>query len=340
MLTAGTIRAATGLAVVKVIGDLGFDPVPVLATANWTAPMLEHPDKPVPFVALGRLVTAAVAATKCEHFGLLVGETAGTALMGPLGFAARHAPDVGAALRLAKRHLGIHDRGGVVHLSVQDGIVALGYRLVQPQVPGGDQIVDGALAVAFQLMQTLGGQGWHPQEVRLGRRRPADPRPYVVLFGNQVHFDAEDSSIIFPARWLDHRISGADPELERILLGVIEAMPQPPEQDFPDEVRRVMTGMLGSGEVRRDAIAQAFGISTSTLHRHLSERGTSHRELLDEVRFEMACRILSETKLPTGQVGIMLGYSEASAFTRSFKRRFGCGPAEWRSSHRAERSST
>ena len=119
---------------------------------------------------------------------------------------------------------------------------------------------------------------------------------------------------------------------------MIEATPRPPERDLRDDVRRVMSGMIGTSRVQRDAIARAFGVSTSTLHRQLSEIGTSYRDLLDEVRSEAACRILADTALPTSQVAMMLGYSEASAFTRSFKRRFGCGPAEWRSSGRGRRT--
>ena len=54
--------------------------------------------------------------------------------------------------------------------------------------------------------------------------------------------------------------------------------------------------------------------------------------LLDEVRCETACRLLENTTLPVAQVALMLGYSEVSAFARSFKRRLACGPGAWRAS--------
>jgi AraC-like DNA-binding protein len=50
------------------------------------------------------------------------------------------------------------------------------------------------------------------------------------------------------------------------------------------------------------------------------------------VRCEIACRLLQNTTLPVAQVARTLGYSEVSAFTRSFKRRLAYGPAAWRAS--------
>jgi AraC-like DNA-binding protein len=75
-------------------------------------------------------------------------------------------------------------------------------------------------------------------------------------------------------------------------------------------------------------------MSSSTLHRRLGALGTGFRDLLDEVRFEMACRLLESTAAPVAQVATLLDYSETSAFTRSFKRRLGCGPAAWREAAR------
>src|SRR5208337_5034837 len=105
MLAADTIRVAPALAALEVVRDFDVDPAPILAEAGLSAALLRDPDNVMPFAALGRLLAAAAAKTKCNHFGLLVGQKAGPSTIGILGFGARHAPGVRSALKLLTSHL-------------------------------------------------------------------------------------------------------------------------------------------------------------------------------------------------------------------------------------------
>jgi len=67
-----------------------------------------------------------------------------------------------------------------------------------------------------------------------------------------------------------------------------------------------------------------------TLSRHLKELGTSFQNLLDEVRFEIARQLLEDSRMEIIQIAALLGYSNASAFTRAFRRWSSTTPAEWR----------
>jgi len=328
--SSGTIRAAPALALVGVLGDLGHDPAPILAEAGWSPKLLDDPDNIVPYAELGRLVATAAEHTGCDHIGLLLGKRAGLAALGAFGFAARNAPDVRSALLLVTQPLAHHDRCGVAALAEHGKVATLGYRILHPAVRGGELIIDGAMTIAFEMMKALCGPEWRPLETSLARRPPADARPYLAQFGEPVRFGAEESAISFSERWLGRKIPGADPELQRLLLRMIGADTPTREHDLRDDVRRLLIGMVGSGDTTRAAIARAFGMSSRTLHRRLAALGTSFRGLLDAVRCEKACGILTATDVPVAQVALMLGYSETSAFTRSFKRQLGCGPAAWR----------
>jgi hypothetical protein len=114
METANTIRVAPALAVVAVVRDFGLDPAAVLTEAGWSSNLPNDPEDIVPYAAVGRLIAVAAASTECDHFGLLFGLKAGPSVMGALGFAARHAPNVRSALRLLAGQFAHHDRGGVV----------------------------------------------------------------------------------------------------------------------------------------------------------------------------------------------------------------------------------
>ncbi len=330
----GTMRVAPALALVRVLGDLGHDHAAVLAAAGWPPGLLNNPENLAPFTAFGRLLAVAAMQTGCEHLGLLVGQAAGPSAIGAIGFAARHAPDVRSALELLRCHLVRHNSGAVVTQTVMGNVAMVGYRIYHSEMPGGPHITVGALVVAFQLMKLLCGPQWEPLETSFALHWPGDLRPYHTQFGEAVRFEAEESALSFSAEWLDSKIVGADPELQRVLLRMIGGGEAPQVHSLHTDIRGVLAGMIGNGDVHQDAVARMFGLSSRTLHRRLAALGTSFQALHDEVRCEIACRLLNSTKLPVSQVALMLGYSEASAFTRSFTRRMGCGPATWRSAQR------
>jgi AraC-like DNA-binding protein len=69
-----------------------------------------------------------------------------------------------------------------------------------------------------------------------------------------------------------------------------------------------------------------------TLNRRLAAIGTTFREVLDDVRFETARELLEYTNIALIEIATTLGYEDASAFSRSFRRWAGCAPSEWRAS--------
>ncbi len=334
MVTASTIRVAPALAVVAVVRDFGLDPVAILTEAGWSPSLLNDPENIVPYAAVGRLFAVAAARTECDHFGLLFGLKAGPSVIGALGFASRHAPDVRSALQLLAGRFAHHDRGGVVTFAVEDVVTTLGYRILDPKMPGSGHITAGSLAIGFQLMKMLCGTSWQPLETSFAFHRPTDVKPYHNLFGDSVRFNAGESVLSFASHWLDCKVSGADPELQRVLLRAIGSSDTETSKnrDLRDEVRGVLAGMIGHGNINQIAVASTFGLSSRTLHRRLAALGASFQGLLDDVRCERACQLLENTAMPVAEVAVMLGYSEVSAFTRSFKRRLACGPASWRAS--------
>src|SRR3954453_21939064 len=86
--------------------------------------------------------------------------------------------------------------------------------------------------------------GWTPAEVLLPRGPPPDLEPYRTFFRAPVRFEEETASLVFPARWLDHRIVGADAVFRRMFeerVGELEAVH---DGDFQEELRRVLRTQL------------------------------------------------------------------------------------------------
>ena len=61
-------------------------------------------------------------------------------------------------------------------------------------------------------------------------------------------------------------------------------------------------------------------MSSKTLERRLAEREASYRELVDDIRCDLAKHLLANTDVRLHQIAYALGYSEPGPLVRAFKR--------------------
>jgi AraC-like DNA-binding protein len=111
------------------------------------------------------------------------------------------------------------------------------------------------------------------------------------------------------------------------VVALIEKLPK--AEATIDAVRRHLAGELGKGQPTLEQIAPRLHMSPRTLHR-LEDEGSSFRQMLSEVRRELASRHLMERRLAIGEIAFLLGFSEPSAFHRAFKRWTGHAPLTYR----------
>lgn len=95
-------------------------------------------------------------------------------------------------------------------------------------------------------------------------------------------------------------------------------------------VREAIVASLRHGDATIECAARALGVSVRTLQRHLARLGTSHSEMLAELRLEIACRLLAGSSPPLSEIAKFLGYANASSFSRAFARSMGVQPVAYR----------
>ena len=95
-------------------------------------------------------------------------------------------------------------------------------------------------------------------------------------------------------------------------------------------VRDVVARQLRGGDPSVQATAKALGLTPRTLQRRLNDEGVSYQVVVDQLRAELAARYLETEGLSVTEVAFLLGYSEASAFARAYKRWTGKSPTEAR----------
>jgi AraC-like DNA-binding protein len=94
-------------------------------------------------------------------------------------------------------------------------------------------------------------------------------------------------------------------------------------------VRAQLAQDLEHGGLDLAVVAQQLAMSERTLRRHLREAGTGFRELLDDVRRERALLLADEGGRSATEIAVMVGFEDAAAFARAFKRWTGVLPRDY-----------
>lgn len=329
-VTTGLVRVGPLMALPDVLRGFGVEPDELLAPFGVRADYFADPENILSFVTAGEILCRCVEISRCEHFGLLVGRRAGLSSLGPIGFLMQSAPDVRSALEALFRHLHVHDSGAVITLDSAGAYVSLGYTILQHEVPCREQILAIAMAIGLNILRGLCGADWQPDETHFAFRRPRDPAPYREFMGPRVRFDAESSAFVFASRWLDRPLAGADPLLHRLMRERVSELERLAGDDLITQVRRILRTLVMTPDCSLEAAARLSGMHGRTFNRRLAGHRTSFLELREEARRELACQLLESTSKPANQVAVTLGYTDASSFTRAFKRWTGMTPGHWR----------
>ncbi|WP_394828044.1 helix-turn-helix transcriptional regulator [Pendulispora albinea] len=129
------------------------------------------------------------------------------------------------------------------------------------------------------------------------------------------------------------RPHGADPVLANLIGQQAETMLADLRRtSTSDDVRRAVREELRSGAPAMDRIARRLSTTPSTLRRRLSEEGVRYKDLLESARRESAYAYLRDPSLTMTEIAFRLGYRDATAFFRVFKRWTGQTPTEYRRS--------
>lgn len=101
------------------------------------------------------------------------------------------------------------------------------------------------------------------------------------------------------------------------------------EEDLIRAVRIAIAEGLSRGSANLEGIARRLGLSYRSVQRRLTQKGTSFSEMIDQERRGLALRRMVEPGARASEVGFELGFAEASAFTRAFRRWTGLSPTEY-----------
>lgn len=326
---APTVRIGNVGALPSVFAGLGVDLKAGLRSAGLGADSFCDPERIVPYRALDELIAYGARESGCDHIGLLIGGA--TPDLGLASFLLVNAPTVRDGLRDLVAGLDRADAGSVTSLTEAEGVATLSYSLFVSGLKASEHIYDCAIAIGYGLLARLLGSDFEPSEIRLPRRPPAQIAPYRTHFSKgRLSFNCKAAAIAFPVACLDRHVPNADAALYRFLKKLLAQHGPRLDPSMASQVRRVLPGLVRREPANQEAIARMFGMHPRTMSRRLAEEQMTLQELVEEARFEAARQLLRESSLGLTKIAADLHYSDASAFARAFRRKFGIPPGAWR----------
>jgi AraC-like DNA-binding protein len=293
---------------------------------------LADPDHRIPFSTVVLLYEKAAQLTGDDAFGLHVGENVDPKAFDVLGYSVINSPTLGAGLDRMVRYNSLWTNGSTFAVEISDPNTRITYTYQGDSIGEHRHDAEMTFAAIVTLGRTVTDADWSPLSVAFQHEQPADTSEHARIFRCPVTFGAQTNEFIFDSSTLALPLVKADPGLCAVLdRHAKELLTKYPREDtLVDRARKLIRDELSGGDASLDRLAAKLGMSGRTLQRKLREHGTSHQELLDEMRSELAMRYLREPEMAICEVAYLLGFSESSALHRAFKRWTGMTPSEFR----------
>lgn len=105
-------------------------------------------------------------------------------------------------------------------------------------------------------------------------------------------------------------------------------------ESYSYQVKELLLRHLKDDSPGIEVVADHLSMSVRSLQMKLKEEGTSYQKILNSVRKSLAIAYLSEDpKVSKGEIAQILGFSEISVFSRTFKKWTGKSPSEYQAMH-------
>jgi AraC-like DNA-binding protein len=293
--------------------------------------LLANRDGFIPCTVFARLLEEAARATGDDCFGLHFGERFNPKNIGPLTYVVLNAATVALADEQVARYLKLYNQAAQVSAVVDGQRACMSYVLTGLGIPSRQQN-EYSMVIRLNTVRMMVGSQWAPLEVQFAHEKPQNTSEHERIFCAPVLFSYPTNNFLIDAEFLNRHVPAADPGLYRIvkhyLEEIVEALPQ--GDDVISSVRRAIAEILREGEPSLARIAKKMGVGPRTLQRQLQAHQIKCKKLVDETRRLFALSYLKDRKNTLAEVAFLLGYSEASAFNRAFKRWTGLTPLAYR----------
>lgn len=311
----------------------GFVPADILKGLPLDWQYLHEYNQFISFDQMRQLIERGMELSQCPWLGLEVGLRTPASAHGTLGAAMIASKNLPSAMLLLQRHAGLRQTLANLKFEHEPDFVAELEEWVDLG-PVREYLHCQLLGGLVQLLTAMTGQElppllhiewpfdapqWAEEYQRIAHENVfACSKLRVVLHHSLV----KSPSLAADDEALQHLLRDCDLQLQRLQAG----------GTLVQRVRMLLQQTEGHMPTLQ-IMAAKENLTVRTFMRHLQAEGTSFQQLLDEVRHERACWLLTRTNSTVENIAHSLGFEDASNFSRTFKRWGGKTPSDFRQIH-------
>lgn len=319
----GFIRLALAAPFLQYLTDREIDPQPALDLVGLKSELLSDPSVYVHSELVYGLLNAFSDVSGDRYLGLNVGETFDLQEWPPFAQALQ---STNSLFEFFTRFVGLvpQESNSVRHSLVIEADKAT-YRIERQQEPAVPpiQVTGFGAAIYVRLLETVVGESWDSSRVRWESRYitglPVNYKGIEVGLGPDPGMQ-----ISFPVEWLFlHHASECHAK-------PITSTRQNEEVTVVAALRSVLRDKLDETDLGPEVVAGLLGIQPERFLKALQQQGTTLPREIKRLRVDVAKEHLRDDKMTIAEIGLLLGYSDKSHFTRFFRGQTGMTPTKFR----------
>lgn len=327
-----TVAATIAIDMLQFLERRGHAARDVCRDASLDPSVLTRPDDRIPGSRMERLWQVAIARTNDPLVGLHMSEEFHPAALDILGYVVLTCRTLGEVMDCLVRYAGLLNDGLRIDLT-HDGPRSIArIHLVSSHLDNAlerdsRQAVDSLWIGLARQLRMLGAEPVVPLEVWF-RHQVDDDAEYRRLLGAPLRFGAKEDRFVLARSDLSRPIPSANPALFTVFEQHAEQLLASlgGRDTMVGRVSRVIAEKLRGRVPPIGEVASELAMSARHLQRALQAESRTYQEVLDDVRCAAAKRYLADSTNSVSQVAFLLGFSEAAAFHRAFKRWTGMTP--------------
>jgi AraC-like DNA-binding protein len=166
---------------------------------------------------------------------------------------------------------------------------------------------------------------------------PLDRDEFELLFRCSTHLKSKYNRLVFHKKYLQEPLIKSQGDLQVFLRRAPIDMLTIPGEDT--SLTALIKQQLDPRPFKEDdvldlptshALAKSLSMSEQTLRRKLNAEGSNYQQIKDNLRQELANKLLGNRAISIAKISKQLNFSEPRAFTRAFKQWSGYTPKEYR----------
>ncbi len=315
----------------KALEDMGIATAELCRACGLDPAILEDANARVPRSLLLRLWREAGHCSPDPHLGLHLGERVRPRAANILTYLTMSSRTLRKGLERLIRYQRILGEGGRLQMSDDGARTFVRIEFGSRELPATRDEIEYLTVVLMRFGRWIFGADLALLEVCFSHPAPADTSEYERIFACRPRFGAAESGLWIASADLDRRSIHANPEMARTHEQFAEEyLAGLEDRTVTRQLRTRLLAVLETGVIDLQAAARDLHLSIRTLQRRLRDEGTSYRELVDDLRRDIALSQLRKSDASIEEITYLTGFSELSPFYRAFRRWTGKTPAEYR----------